>query len=42
MYTAYKDYVSLACDALSLGDNLPTFRSNRSDFIVWVKPRGES
>jgi hypothetical protein len=41
MYTAYKDYSPLACDAVSLGDDLPTFRRGR-DFMVRVKHSRES
>jgi len=41
MQTAYKNYISLAFDAVSLGDDLPTFRRGR-DFMVMVKYSGES
>lgn len=40
MYTTYKGYISLACDAVSLGNDLPTFRKGR-DFMVRVKHSGE-
>jgi hypothetical protein len=41
MYTAYKNYISLACDAVALGDDLSTFRRGR-DFMVRVRHSGES